>query len=207
MERLAYKPFNGLDNPGQVDLWPFFTSPLTSRAADLVDSRRLLLSRNIAEALEICGPTTFSYQAARDQNVELSNQAVLFRCLIPYMPRWLASSNLLGRYAITGERYAVALKPISRYLLRLPKDQLAKVFESKHIGLSASLETFCICMEKLPQSIELYFFVLFMSSVMVDHGHASIQKSFSITSLDGVDPYATAQSAKTYLLLVSKQRT
>lgn len=194
IDRLAYRSFNGLDNTDQIDLWPFFTSSIRDEGSS--EGLRRQISVHIEAALEICGPTTSPYQVTRDKDMELSDQAVLFRYLIPAIPRWLANTRFLGRYAITGERYAVALLHILRYLLRLRKDQLAAVLKDQNVNLSTAMhlarETFLICMKHVPQSIELYFLVLFMYSVIVDRVNG---------------PRTMAKSAKTYLLLVSTQCT
>lgn len=205
MERLADSSFNGLDNTDSVDLWPFFTSPiLVKRSWTSPEPLPDHISDNIMAALKIWGPTTSSYHVARDKNVEVSDQAVLFRCLTYNIPQWLANTNLLGRYAITSARYTVALFRISRYLLRLSKGWLAAVTSACYDNLpespilSASMRlaqtTFSICMDHIPRSIELYFFVLFIYSVFAVH-----------TTRSTTDPQAIINRAKTYLLSVSTQ--
>ncbi|KAF5322636.1 hypothetical protein D9619_000212 [Psilocybe cf. subviscida] len=147
--------FNGLENTDKVDLWPFFT------ACPVVDVSSWA-------SLET------------DKDIQLFNQAVFLHYLIPEIPQWLANTNFLGRYAITEERYVVALLRVSRYLMRshqlgaVMKYQLAVVAKGdlNPDDLSASMllakETFSDCMGRIPESIELYFFVLFMCSEMVD---------------------------------------
>ncbi|KAF5321295.1 hypothetical protein D9619_000196 [Psilocybe cf. subviscida] len=89
IDRLAYRSFNGLDNTDQIDLWPFFTSSIQDEGSS--EGLRRQISAHIEAALEICGPTTSPYQVTRDKDVELSDQAVLFRYLIPAIPRGRSS--------------------------------------------------------------------------------------------------------------------
>lgn len=185
--------FSQLHNTPQVDLWPFFTSPVNdSRLWIPLQDLRQKISCDIAASFEICGLPTPLDHVTRGK---VSDQAVFFRYLTHHIPQWLANTTLLGRYAITGERYTVALLHISRYLLRLPKDQLAAIRNDDHRKFSNSMtlawRTFRICMVHLPLSIDLYFFVLYMYSVIADPRQAS----------DKVAKIAT--SAKAYLLLVS----
>ncbi|KAF5322516.1 hypothetical protein D9619_000187 [Psilocybe cf. subviscida] len=210
MQHLAYESFNGLDNIDQVDLWPFFIFP-NVRVACCAEDLQRQVSDDIALALEICGPTTFSYQLARDEDVELSDQTVLLCCLMPYISQWLKRADLLGRYAITRERYAVALLRTSRYLLRLPKDQHAEVFNDGKPGntkLSASMllarKAFSTFMGLAPRTIELYFFVLFMYSVIVEYREVSSKEVLKRQQKTAGLVRRMATSAKHYLEMTRK---
>lgn len=189
-----------MENTDQVDLWPFFTvcpvvDFLSWASSEAV---RHLISVQISAAREICGSTTTSYQVVQYKDIEVSNQAVFFHYLMPEIPQWFANTNLLGRYAMTEERYVVALLRASRYIMRLPKDQLAVVVNDKATKFSASMllaqKTFSSCMDHVPQSIELYFFVLFMCSVFAGHLEEGWDRQSDSTC---------TKSAKKYLLLVS----
>lgn len=182
MQHLAYESFNGMDNTDQVDLWPFFILPHV-RAACCAEDLRRQISNDIALALEICGPTTFFYQLGRDKSVETSDQTILLCCLMPYILQWLKRTNLLGRYAMTSDRSAVALLRTSRYLLTLTKDQLAEVLNDGKPGsikVSPSMhlarKAFCTFMRLASRTTELYFFVLYMHSVIVYYRLASRNK-------------------------------
>lgn len=202
IERLAYKSFNQLDNTKQVDLWPFVTSSvLVNHSEQPLEDLQRLLSFDTVAALQICGLHKRSYEVTWDEDVKVSNRAVFFRHLVYHIPRWLANTTLLGRYAITGERYATALLFTSRYILRLPRDQLAAIMTDDLpkccYSTTFAWRTFCSCMKHLPQSMEMYFFVLYMYSVMVDQGCQARSDHGN----------GMARSAKAYLQLVSTRRT
>lgn len=199
IERLTYKDFEELNSTHQANLWPFFTSSFGDSLLRMPQNLRRQISYDTVAALEICGLPTFSYRVARDEDVEVSDQTFLFCCLIHHIPRWLADTTLLGRYAITGESYAVALLCTSRYILRLPKDQLVAIRYDDCAKFSNSMtvarRTFSNCMKYLPQSMELYFFVLYMYTVIVDP-----MEPWNMGAMMAI-------SAGDYLLSVSTQRT
>lgn len=188
IEHLTNKSFNQLNNTDQVDLWPFLAS------SNLVDQLRTRIpaknhvSEHILGALEICGlPTCPSH-------FELSDQVVLFIYLTTYIRDKLADTTLLGQYAITEERYTVALLCTSRYILQLPKDQLATVLSAAPSNFSDSMfvawRIFVWGTGYLPRNTETYFFVLYIYSMIMDHKPIGM----------------IARSARTYLRSVSTRR-
>lgn len=196
IECLEYTSFSQLNHNDRVDLWPFFTSSILDNCMPLEDLRRHMVD-NIVAAMEICGLPTISCQANRDEDDEVPDRAVLFHHLMHHIPVLLADTTLLGRYAISGERYAAALLCTSRYILRLPKDQLGAICNDDLSQLSNSTvvawRTFSHCINHLPLSTELYFFVLYMFSVIVAHRQ--------------IDNKSVDMAASAYLFLVSTART
>lgn len=173
LQHLAYNSFNGLDNTDQIDLWPFLALPdgPTKR-----DGNRSRVSRHITLALEICGPTTTSYQLSRDKHFELSNQMIVMYMLLPHIRSvWLACTDMLGRYAITKERYAAAFLRISRFLLQLPASKYAEVLSDTphHERLSGSMFVARMALSELldliPHTVYQYFLVLHMFSAIIPH--------------------------------------
>lgn len=189
IERLAHRGFEQPNNTGQVDLWPFFMC-LGNYSLWYSSS---YVSRYTAAALEICG------LSIKEEDVKVSSQEVLFCYMMHYIPSWLADTALLGRYAITGERYTVPLLCASRYILRLTNCRLEAICKDNLLSMSVTMllarNTFCRCISYLPLSIELYFFVLYMYSVIMSPR----------------DPWPKggimARFAWDYLLKVSLQRT
>ena len=90
LQHLACESCNGLDSVDQVDLWPFLTLYADSSRAWKIG---LSLSDHVTSALEICGtsrPTIISNQVSCDKDVE-----PFFLSLLPHIPLWLASADLL----------------------------------------------------------------------------------------------------------------
>lgn len=84
------------------------------------------ISKKLALAQEILGS---SRPRGMEFKVSQLNQMVLLCSLVPHL-HWLDQSDLLGRYAMTRERYGVALQHTAYYLLQLPEHVLAGIFES-----------------------------------------------------------------------------
>lgn len=78
------------------------------------------LAEKLSLVLGICGSSS-------RPKFNLRNQTAVLCCLMPYLVRQdndlqLYQSDLLGQYAMTKERYGLALRRTAYYLLQLPKD-------------------------------------------------------------------------------------
>lgn len=91
---------------------------------------------------------------------------------MPNLLQWHQRPDLLGRYAVTTERYGVAWKRTAYYLLQLPKQGLEEIligiksdiFETPIMRLIGKvLPTF---LARSPPTTDLYFLVLVTSPVM-----------------------------------------
>lgn len=160
---LANECFGVLNNADQLDLWPFLPIPFDYTYYTNI---RQQISDHIASAVGICRPATLSSQ---DRDVQPSNQTVIFYCLLPHIPSWLASTELLGKYAITRERYAVAFLHTLRFLLRLPVVQFTQVLtealpnKDKWSGsMHLARQAFSRMLHLIPSREDLYFLVLFL---------------------------------------------
>lgn len=208
VQNLAYQSNEGLHNTDQVNLWLFFIFP-TARALCTAEGLRRHISNDISLAQEICGSDTFPCQLSLNKGIELSDQTVLLCCLMPFIPQWLTRANLLGRCAMTGDTYAAALLHTSYYLLRLPEGRLAEALDGKTPDnkLSASVllsrKAFSTFMGLAPQTVKLYFFVLFMHSVITNYQSVPGNTHLYGMTRDGEDERSMAISAKRYLEAVS----
>lgn len=169
---LAHGSLNRLYDAEQIDLWPFlrFGTDIIDLNDDC-DSDRPELFNHIAAALEIFGPTALYDQLSQDTDVQLSDQMVILCKLLLHIPSWLASTDLLGDFALTGERHAVAFLHTLRFLVRLPAVQFTQVLVDAHQhweGFSASIilarRAVYEMLPLIPHTEELYFLVLFLCS-------------------------------------------
>ncbi|KAF5322635.1 hypothetical protein D9619_000213 [Psilocybe cf. subviscida] len=184
IQHLANESFGGANNTDKVDLWPFFISSIETPSMCWGESLRRQIYTNALLALHVCEPTRPSWVIAQE-DVDVSDQTVLLYCLMSHNSQWLARTDLLGRNAITSERYTTALLRTSRYLLRLPKDQHAEGLDDAdpddpHLSASMILasKVFSKFMSVVPQSVELYFFVLYMRSVIKKYRQIIVKKVF-----------------------------
>jgi hypothetical protein len=180
--------YRGISNPydetDSVDLWPFVTI-FPRDGVFLTAGLKKETTMGISAALEICVPSTSFRALIRKANIvdKLSNRTELLCCLIPHMTLWRARSDLLGRCALTPQRYALAFLRTCHYLLQLPKDTLAQVMTvDRLVGFAPITQSVFMRFERrafshlvrlLAPDIDLYFFVLYFASVISDHDAAA----------------------------------
>lgn len=152
---------NYLDDE-QVDIWPFFMTDLSITPKGISDL--------FAQVLAILG-----YSRLRRKTFELShrNQIALLFFLIPNL-RWFNRSDLLGKHAMTTERYGVALQHTAYYLLQLPEHMLSELLEDRQFTLYTPprilrrivgiFDTFLL---RSPLTTDLCFLVALLCPVMI----------------------------------------
>lgn len=128
----------------------------------------------LSSAVEICG-SSISNQRLQTPKFDLSHPPVFLCCLIHKLTGlWLDRSDLLGQYAMTTDRYGVALQCCAYYLLQLPRQVLLEIlneFNSRQAAdvtpivrlISQVLPTF---LYRAPHTTGLYFLVTLTESVM-----------------------------------------
>lgn len=190
MDTMAYQGISApYDENDSLDLWPFITM-FPMDGLFLTVGLKLEIFRVVSAALEICAPSTqfITQSDVRKSNIlsRLSDQAVHLCCLMPYLTQWRARSELLGRCALTPQRYVLAFLRTCHYLLRLPKDTLSRVMTvDRLVGFAPITQSGFMRFERkafshlvrlLSPDIDLYFFVLYLSSVISDCGAAVSQR-------------------------------
>lgn len=156
---------NYLDNE-KIDLWPF---SVTTKFASMNK-----ISEDFSWALEVCRSSTSGNRRLQATTVEVSSQAALLCRLMPYIPRWLERRDLLGRHAMTTERYGVALQRVAYYLLQLPKEILTEILNDSNseedVLQTPIMRLICRVLPTFlmhaPLSPELYFLVALADPVM-----------------------------------------
>lgn len=175
-------------------MWPFLTFHMNAyncfcRQSTWTPTQRI--SEALYLALDICG----SSLSRQEIDVNLSTEMLTFCILVPdlvvfsdeepglsdqveYTDSWLLRLDLLGRYAMTKERYHQAVRHTIYYLLQLPKSMIADIFNDYQSGMYTcntpyiiyfiryALFYFLSELESLPTT-ELYFLLVLSYPVMI----------------------------------------
>lgn len=209
--RFEHESFGGLRGQDRVDLWAFMCFSEYSFFAKDVGRQ---ISYDIRRALAICTSATCSFQYAI--NTELCDETAVLCCLLPRLTGWARSYDLLGQYALTGERYGIIFLRILRYLLRLPEhtNRLLNIFalytpqsdsglcpfpSAKPLAKKALPE----CIERMPLSVELYFFVSFLDTLVDTWWLDNDRVQELYNKNDGKAPHSLSKSIQKYLDCVS----
>ena len=156
-------------------MWPFFTSPQRS------DASTQQISEDILAALEICGSSLNFHQRLPGTEFNLSHPTSVLCSLMPDLASqpdesWLYRSDLLDRYAMTKERYGLALQRTAAYVLKLPKHILLEVLNGSNFGEDIDIvETAAFrligavlhrLLDRSPPTTDLYFLMGLIYPVM-----------------------------------------
>lgn len=162
--------FDYHDSTRRFDPWPFMMTEDFKSS----EGRPHQAAEVFSSALEIYRSSTSGNQLPQQTELKVSSQTVLLSRFMPHLPRWLKRRDLLGQYAMTTERYGVALQCIAYYLLELPKDVLANISHDSN-SKKDILETPIIrlirkvlpgVLAHAPPTADLYFLVRLTGPVM-----------------------------------------
>ncbi|KAF5321144.1 hypothetical protein D9619_000156 [Psilocybe cf. subviscida] len=173
VNQFGHLDFNDLDHDDieQIDVWPFFT------CFQRTDASTEQISENLSAALEIIKSSLASCHLPVPM-LNLSQQTAVLCCVMPDLAAqpesWLYRSDLLNRYAMTKERYGLALQRTACYVLQLPKHILLEVLNGANSGENVvETATFHLIRDVLhrflvgsPPTTDLYFLMGLVYPVM-----------------------------------------
>lgn len=175
LNQFRYLPqFMNLDNTEQVDVWPFFTSSKDVRRNPNISILRRSATQDLSSALEICGSSPSCHQASHGIEFNLSNQATVLCYLMPHLKyRWLRRPGLV-QYAMTTERYALALRQTAFYILQLPKHDLVAILKKRDLRMEFLAtpimrmisDVFVDFLTESPPATDLYFLLVLIEPLM-----------------------------------------